>query len=230
MISNTKMHTENTQHSCRFCEYFLSDRLQKPIDTPWLKNDKYAAIVSVGTIVPGWSLVCPLTHESNMSAQYGNPDFWSFAGDVEVVMNQAYGRISVFEHGALLDGSPTNCGTGHAHLHFVPLQFSLETEVRSYDSEKMWTPCFASEIAVKAAGREYLFVADEFAKDSTKGLLCLLTEGTSQFCRKVIASRLGLADFYDYRAHPMSEIALSSVQTLTQITNAVLKIPYLQEN
>lgn len=217
-------HPASADSSCRFCEYFHSELPQSEINTPWLRTIEYAALVSVGAFVPGWSLVCPTSHQPNMASLYKKDEFWAFAADVENIMRREYGDVSVFEHGAIFEDSPTNCGTGHAHLHLVPLRFSLQAAVICFDEEKIWVPCAASEIEEKAAGKEYLFVSDKFLGSSTTGLICVLEKGTSQFFRRVIATHLGLPDFYNYRTHPMSDIAVASVKTLIQSTDSFAKI------
>jgi len=73
-------------------------------------------------------------------------------------------------------------------------------------------------------GQEYLFVADHFNRDQTIGLITLLDEGTSQFFRKVIADRLGLGEFFDYRRYPMLDIAeQSAIQLRADLSDIQMK-------
>jgi diadenosine tetraphosphate (Ap4A) HIT family hydrolase len=195
---------------CRFCRFFSDKKKRTGIDAPWLSNDYYAAMVSIGALVPGWSLVCPIEHQINLSDHYGNAEFWDFVTKVVDALHFRYGDVRLFEHGAYAQDSATGCGTWHAHLHVVPLHFSLMQETLHYDSEKKWYPCSASNIQNFSNGQEYLFVADKFDKDQTTGLITLLEEGTSQFFRKVIANRLGLYESFDYKLFPMLDIAEQS--------------------
>ena len=191
---------------CRFCGYFDHGGVEL-VDTPWLRDDDYFAMVSKGAMVSGWSLICPLRHDFSLTNDYRIGKFWDFAGRAEAVIRARYGDVRVFEHGAGYVGSPTGCGTDHAHLHLVPLPFSLATEALRYDAALTWSSCKAKDVRERVAGREYLFVSDRFDGDQTSGLLCLLEAPVSQFFRRVVASRLGLREFYDYRRHPMLEIA-----------------------
>jgi diadenosine tetraphosphate (Ap4A) HIT family hydrolase len=191
---------------CRFCGYFGRQAVEL-VDTPWLKDDEYCAIVSKGALVPGWSLICPVGHDVGLTSHYCSAKFWDFASKAESVIRARYGDVRVFEHGAGYAGSPTGCGTDHAHLHLVPLQFSLATEALRSDSALKWSSCKVEDIKERVAGREYLFVSDRFDGSRTSGLLCLLGLPISQFFRRVVASRLGMKEFYDYRRHPMLEIA-----------------------
>ena len=209
---------EATKHShsvplCRFCEIFSGGTAAQEIDQPWLASSKYVALISMGALVQGWSLISPIAHATNMSPSFDNAEFWSFALKAENILRNRYGKIYVFEHGAQFSGSQTGCGTDHAHLHMVPLDFSLSQEAVRFDSTLVWKRCPVSEIAVRARGREYLFVADDFRGQETIGFLCILEKPVSQYFRKVIASRNGMTDFYNYRHFPMLEMsAISAAQ------------------
>lgn len=43
----------------------------------------------------------------------------------------------------------------------------------------------------------------------------MLERPISQYFRKVIATRIGLREFYDYKTHPMLEIAQCAIATHT---------------
>lgn len=212
-MSETTKHTHGTP-PCRFCDIFAGGIVAQEVDQPWLSDNKYAAIISVGALVPGWSLVSPIAHATNMSSSFDDSDFWAFASKAENILRSRYGNVSVFEHGAQFAGSQTGCGTDHAHLHMVPLSFSLSQEAIRFDSGLAWTRCPISEIAMHTSGREYLFVADDFLGQETIGLLCILETPVSQYFRRVIATRNGMSDFYNYRHFPMLEIAERSAAQL----------------
>lgn len=209
--------------ACRFCEYLKSAGDNEPINTPWLLNNEFGALISIGALVPGWTLVCPVNHQINMSNQYEKDAFWEIASKVHEVLRQAYGEIRIFEHGAQFDQSATGCGANHAHLHFVPLDFSLATEAMAFDEALKWEPCLLSEIEIHTSGREYLFVADHFNENKTPGFLSLLNVETSQFFRKVIAHRLGKPEFYDYRKYSMLDIGGASLKHLRLIVASDVK-------
>lgn len=198
---------------CRFCGYFNSNS-GDPVNTPWLMDDTYCAMVSKGALVPGWTLICPMQHGFSLANDYRMHEFWNFSSKAEAIIRARYGDVQVFEHGTRHAGSLTGCGTDHSHLHMVPLAFSVSTEALRYDTSLKWSSCRAADIGERATEREYLFVSDRFEGDQTSGLLCLLETPVSQFFRRVVASRLGLIEFYDYRRHPMLDIARSSATKL----------------
>jgi hypothetical protein len=201
-----------TNSICRFCG-FLDDQGSDLVDKPWMFGANFSALVSKGALVPGWSLLCPHTHSLSMAKSYQDHDFWEFSSKAIGVVQGRFGPVCVFEHGATHIGSATGCGTDHAHLHAVPLSFSLEAEAIRCDGIE-WRSCAARDVESEAAGREYLFVADRWEQGRTRGLIAVLEEPISQFFRRLIAQRLGLPDLYDYRRYPMLDIARDSCSQL----------------
>lgn len=192
---------------CRFCSFLHDETENEAVNIPWWRGSDYAALVSVGALVPGWTLVCPIEHDLNLSTHYSKRAFWESCTEVEAIVRKRYGSVRIFEHGPQSELSSTGCGTGHAHLHLVPLQFPLIVEALRWDQSLSWMPCRASDIHMASNGSEYLFVADEYRAEETRGLLCKLDVPQSQFFRRVIAQRLGMGEFYNYRHYPMRDIA-----------------------
>ena len=211
-----RFHTiENKGNDCRFCGFLNSGSKNSQIDTPWMLGEQYAAFVSVGALVPGWSLIVPTDHKINLSKDYSNKYFWSFVKEAASVLQNNFGKFSIFEHGAFKAESKTSCGTGHAHLHMVPVNFSLFEAAKAFNTEMTWEKCLASEVAEKSKSSEYLFVADSFDGELTQGYICVLEEETSQFFRKVIATKLGMPEKFDYKTSKMLEVSTASVEKLS---------------
>lgn len=196
--------------ACRFCDYFARPSIEHGgIDLPWLKNDQYAALASIGGFVPGWSLICPVEHKLNASDHYRKQEFWEFAQDAASIIAKRFGTVRFFEHGACSYDSLTSCGTAHAHLHVVPLKFSLLKAIsESASAQKLiWQDCYAKDIAQLSQGREYLFATDRIDADLTHGKIALVDIGVSQFFRKLIAEHLGTPGVYDYKLNPSRELS-----------------------
>lgn len=201
--------------TCRFCQYFSDNKSQtRNIDTPWLMGKEFAALVSVGALVPGWSLVCPTEHVLNLCNHYSKDEFWKFTNEVVQTLTDKYGAVRIFEHGAFSQDSVTGCGTGHAHLHVVPLNFELEREAMSFDDSLQWNNCNIEEINSMSAGKEYLFMADQYNGSHTVGKISTMDAPVSQFFRRVIAARLGIAESFDYKQHPMLDISETTAREL----------------
>lgn len=186
---------------CRICAIASGQYALGEVDRPWLEDDRYVAFTSIGALVEGWSLASPRAHALNLLEDYADPAFVGFVCKVIETVEAVYGSVIVFEHGAQCEGSETSCGTSHAHLHIVPINFSLQQEAASFDSGLSWFNCQLKDIKAQIGKREYLFVADRYKGAETTGEACILNEGQSQFFRRVIARKLGRPDESNYRTH-----------------------------
>lgn len=212
--------TDPALAACRMCSILNDGAAADAFDSIWLASDEYKALISVGSMVPGWTLVCPIKHEINLTGQYGNSHFLDFVQTALGHLERRYGKCVVFEHGSYREDSLTGCGVGHAHLHLVPLDFPLAVEALRSATELDWQPCSITQVQDIAANSEYLFVANEYAGPGTSGLLAKLDTPVSQFFRRVIANRLGLPEFFDYKKYPMLDIAQSSAEALRAVVTA----------
>lgn len=199
---------------CRICDIASGRYAYGDIDRPWLDTERHMAFMSIGALVEGWSLVVPRAHALNLLDEYKDPAFVSFVRSAISRVESAYGPVVVFEHGGQREGSATSCGTSHAHLHIVPLEFSLQQASAQFDSELQWHPCAVSDVKELTGTQEYLFVADRYEGVYTQGNLCLLREGRSQFFRRVIAHTLGRAHESSYKTHPNLPAAEGGAYTL----------------
>jgi hypothetical protein len=177
-------------------------------------DDRYMAFTSVGALVEGWSLVSPRAHAVNLLDSYDDAAFLSFVRKAIVAAESIYGPVSVFEHGGQHEDSETSCGTSHAHLHIVPVQFSLQQEAISFDSRLSWLKCSLKDIKSLVETSEYLYVSDAYNGEETTGDLCILEEGQSQFFRRVVANRLGIPEEWNYRTHPNLVAATAGSEAL----------------
>lgn len=209
--------SEDGLFECRICAIASGKYVLGEVDVPWLKDDRYLAFTSVGALVEGWSLAVPRAHSLNLLDDYTDSSFIDFVHAAVAAVEAVYGPVVVFEHGGQQEGSATNCGTSHAHLHIVPLGFSLQQAALEFDQELQWTSCSWSGLKECAGEQEYLFVADRFSGAETQGAVCILKEGQSQFFRRVIAAKLGRSDESNYRAHPNLPTARAGSKALRSL-------------
>ena len=202
--------------SCRFCDIADGIYQYTGIDEPFLSNNEFIAVASIGALIEGWSLVIPKTHQLSMRNVYGTSAFGSFLCSVLPSLLHRYGSLVAFEHGSNKEGSLTACGTNHAHLHLVPLGKSLLPELKN--SGLPWIQCHASEIASTAGGQEYLFYSDLTVKEgwhNPTGYLHVLESPLSQFFRRLVAERARKQDAFDYRLFPEFDTARETRRALS---------------
>src|SRR3546814_4384034 len=75
---------------CRLCAIARGMPQAQGVDRPWLLDENYAAFVSVGALVPGWSLVAPKQHGFNLSTYYSKNSFWQFVDRAVDVVERTY--------------------------------------------------------------------------------------------------------------------------------------------
>lgn len=197
---------------CRFCEIATVADQAADHDRPYLRDSRYFAIPSVGGLVEGWSLVCPIRHIYSMRHDYGKRFFSDFVQAVVERISSRYGTPVMFEHGSSRAGSLTSCGTDHAHLHIVPVGFSLRDEVLK--SGGTWKLQPASSLSKLAPDQEYLFYSDDVTSHDPSGLVHILEQPTSQFFRRLIARALERDAESDYRQFPFLPLAARTQQSL----------------
>ena len=210
--------------SCRFCAIANGSAVDPRVDEPWLQDEQYIAIASVGALVPGWSLVVPKSHGYNLAGHYHDADFYRFVQLAVSRIEQRYGPVIVFEHGSVEPNSATSCGTAHAHLHLVPLALDLVAASADADSTLSWRPTRMADLAGVVGDDEYLFVANQFDGEETAGIVATLEVGRSQFFRRLIASHLGCPDKFDYKLFPNISVAMGTSIALGEHSGTIARV------
>lgn len=204
-------------NNCRFCNIVDGKYQYAEIDQPFVSNDAFVAMASIGALIEGWSLIIPKEHQLSMKNVYDKHDFAGFMETVIPLLVQQYGSLISFEHGSNKEGSITACGTDHAHLHLVPYYGSLFSGLQS--SGLQWVKCHVSEIASRVEKNEYLFYSElgtEKTWHDPVGYLHILDRPISQFFRHLIAARTGHTETSDYRQFPYLDAARKTRRTLAE--------------
>jgi ATP adenylyltransferase len=204
--------------NCRFCEIMHEMNYQNgEIDKPFLENDSFAALASIGALVEGWSLIVPKQHQISMRNIYRDQEFKRFVNFVTPKLIEKYGSIIAFEHGSNKEGSITACGTDHAHLHLVPFKSLFSKMI---ESELIWKKCRVSELLPNVEKNEYLFYSElqnNKEWNDPIGYFTLLEKPVSQFFRHLIAEQVGLSEKYDYRKFPYEDVSRKTRNVLAGI-------------
>ena len=170
---------------CRFCNILKGIYKYQDIDKPLLETKKYSMICSVGSFIPGWSLIVPKKHDYSMRNYYNSQSFFDFFYKVKKLIEKTYRKkIIAFEHGANNPTSLTSCGTCHSHLHVVPFEDSILNDIFN---DYNWIECNFSEVGLLTKGKEYLLYVE--VQDNIKNSKCylhILEEEISQYFRKIL--------------------------------------------
>ncbi len=210
------MENKDSEFGCRFCAIAHGRTFHGAADIPIDGDESYFSVASIGALVEGWSLIVPREHRLSLPGLYGQQALSAFTRRIVERVESRYGSTVVFEHGANEPGSLTNCGTDHAHLHVVPLAFSLQELVRISPLTD-WKRIRASEISAAARTSEYLFFSEHPLEKDLTGYLHVLRTPISQFFRKLIANHTGKTAIADYRAHLLLDTAERTHQRLAHV-------------
>lgn len=184
---------------CRFCNILQKQYKYEEVDKPFFEDENFFSIPSIGSIIEGWTLVIPKEHALSMKRFYGTEQFNNYMNKFNDVIHNKYEKVIAFEHGTNLEGSPTGCGTDHAHLHLVAFSDSLIGKL--YSSNLQWIECKFSEIKNLVNEKEYLFYSEIDSREwkDYNGYLAILDYPVSQFFRKLIAEHCGKLDKANYK-------------------------------
>lgn len=167
-----------------------------------LESENFAVIPSLGPLTPGHSLLCSKTHASSFAAL--PPALQAELSQIKLELRRRlraiYGGVAViFEHGMAGDAARIPCTVDHAHLHFVPVAVSLESELLRLQPWRMFDGSLAA-LARETHGEEYLLL------ESEDGISRVASQGAqgfeSQFMRRAIAVLVGSAQAWNWRDTP----------------------------
>lgn len=200
--------------SCRLCSIAKGVYAYGVADKPLFETSNFIVIPSIGAFVDGWVMIVPKRHVYDMSAFYKAEEFLELSKKVHAHVEEKYGSLVMFEHGASYSGSPTGCGVDHAHYHFVPYSESLLPDLIA--SGYRWDVCEARDISIKTKGKDYLFYSDAISTENNiSGYLHIIDAPISQFFRKLLALKTNNQDFSDYKAHLFIDKAHKTAEILS---------------
>jgi diadenosine tetraphosphate (Ap4A) HIT family hydrolase len=167
-------------------------------DVALLTSADGVVIPSVGSLVPGWSLIVPRQPAlSYTDLDKGLRKRLRELADVAAERVRIFGSPAFFEHGSVAPASVVGCGVDQAHLHVVPLGFDL-IEKAQRDSSVAWTSVPVSDPwECVPQGEEYYLVMS-----ANHALIGKPTRPESQYFRKQIAAGIGHAEQWDYKGWP----------------------------
>lgn len=196
---------------CRLCQ--INDGSYSAVyDQPILKSNGYFSIASIGTFIPGWSLIVPEKHSYSMRNEYSSSKFCEFANNwINCVKNTFQDKIIVFEHGANHCGSQTSCGTNHAHIHVVPFSGNLLMKMQQ---DRDWVCTTYDKIKEIVCDNEYLLYASVSGRiEDAEFYIHILEREESQYFRRLLSEELGIND-YSYKTSPRIEETIKSFSML----------------
>lgn len=202
---------------CRFCH--LCDPHREHM-SPWdhiiISSRTFLVVPSKGALVPGWLMVIPRRHVLSTSVMTKDEfkDLHDILAETKAIVADTFGPPTVFEHGAACANTTFGCGIDHAHVHVVPLPFHLRTAVQS-SVDVEWSQSEDEFLKVTSTLRAP-YVA--FSGPDLATWVATPNNIPRQFFRRMIATRLGRPDQFDYDQYPEPS---NAVQTLSRMTATI---------
>lgn len=204
--------------NCRLCGMKQLDRaFPQYYKTPLWESERFFAVPSVGSIVPGWLLVIPRDHILRAAdlAPAVREELIDFVQFVRRQLISRFGPTCIFEHGPARRGCATGCSVDHAHLHLVPTSTDLIHKSGDFIPAppviKLRGFAPATEAAARLAmGCSYLLAVD--ADDSAA--LWIAADFQSQLFRRVISAAHGVPREFDWRLFPRDDVARTTIERI----------------
>jgi diadenosine tetraphosphate (Ap4A) HIT family hydrolase len=186
--------------TCKFCSVF--DLAEAPCDRPILRTPNFIVAPSIGALVPGWMLIVSTDHYVSAGALPHDSllELRETIDTVATAMRHVSRSAAIFEHGPVCENTVVGCGIDHCHVHVVPLEFDLYSEAAQLSRERGIRWDVAADLTATRdyheAGHSYLYIEQN-------GLRRIGTSPNhlSQFFRRVIASRQGRPEEFDWKRH-----------------------------
>lgn len=196
----------HAKNLCKFCELVKAAGTDCAYNTRIFETKNFLVCPSLGSLVPGWVLIIPKKHFLNSSeipTQYLE-EFYSLYNRTIECVTHAFAKPTIFEHGPVMDNSLTGCGVDHAHIHVVPLNFSLSEAIAKHCVAKLtWrnATIFNKSAFIDYSKSSYFL----YKEPNNEALLTNINTEISQYFRQIIAKELGIPNHYDYSHHPFFE-------------------------
>ncbi|HWD92255.1 MAG TPA: HIT domain-containing protein [Verrucomicrobiae bacterium] len=127
----------NNPNDCSICGEIRSRSFSEELQRVYgvgcricAETEDFIALPTVSPLVTGHMLIFPKRHVPSLTVL--PPDhirtLTELATHIVSLVSSETSAGYVFEHGVLEDGNGS-CGITHAHLHIIPLQFEIATEV-----------------------------------------------------------------------------------------------------
>ncbi|HEG43312.1 MAG TPA: hypothetical protein ENH94_04600 [Phycisphaerales bacterium] len=215
--STANQNTILKENNCKYCSGFLKqgyDKTNSPWDEILFETDNFVVVSTLGAIVEGWLLIVSKDHYLCMGALPKSlwPELLDLKSFFSNLLTEIYGPITMFEHGPHSEKLDIGCGIDHAHLHLVPLKFSLLS--RATDSAEISGPIWYKLHSLEQTAKFYndrksfIFIEEPNCSISC----CTLNSAPCQFIRKLIAREIGVHSKYNYWKHDFKENVILTVE------------------
>jgi diadenosine tetraphosphate (Ap4A) HIT family hydrolase len=180
-----------------------------------METPHFAAIPSLGAIVPGHVILCPTSHSHRLADLHASllEDFEDSKQSLRHRLRETFGGwVHEFEHGSDRAATRRPCTVDHAHLHLLPI---LHFGPIDLPAELNWIEIDDHPDAVVdvVGGSEYLFYKAPEGRSYVA--TARTTEIESQLLRRTFAHLVGLDGSWNWRDEPRLTVVDETFRRLT---------------
>lgn len=200
--------------ACRFCRVVLGGQpLAQPWDHVLLESENFVVLPSKGSLVPGWLLVVPKAHQLSLAACSSSQatELESIIALCAHAVERTFGPATMFEHGAVNEGTSWGCGIDHAHAHVLHLPFDLSESIATHESQSWVNHISVAQAGGWTANHPYFSIKTPGQRNWS---VIMPDSIPRQFARQLIAGELGVPEQFDYDSHPFVANAEKTRTTL----------------
>lgn len=223
--------TRVIQSKCGYCCGPLMKKKRvstfEPWDTVLYESNNFVVVPSLGSMVEGWVLIISKEHYVCMGAvpTFLIDELYKVLSFTTDTLEHVYCAPTVFEHGPSSEGQDIGCGVDHAHLHVVPLGFSLlaSSSVGEVVEPLSWVRAengLASLEKLYEMKKPYLYIKEP----DSGGFYSTPDTVPCQFLRKIIARELGIPDRYDYNEHSFLGNVKRTIRSVQMLFSSEIQI------
>lgn len=198
---------------CQFCRKFGGAAGAKQMhDRILFESENFVVVPTLGSIVPGWLLLVPRSHFLSVGSLSAAliQELVALRAVAREALEDCFGPVTSFEHGAVRDCESVGCGVDHAHLHLVASKLDLVAGVKAVATPQLHWRQVAGIQATQALVVEQMPYV--FVQPPTGGAwIGAARVIESQLMRKVIAAYVGRPDCWDWKAHSFEANANETV-------------------
>lgn len=194
---------------CRFCNPPDQNRIL-------FESENYYIMLSLGPIVEGYLLLVSKQHDECCAAlpEKHSAEFDRLYTWIKEILTDTYGHAIAYEHGragsCLVASDSKHCY--HAHMHFVPIQFDMNSIVSEKYPGTVQEDLTAFRKAFHGGHNSYLFVDDGQMK-----MYKPTDEVPRQYLRTVTASYMKNDSSWDWLAYKNWPLINAGIEKLKSI-------------
>lgn len=199
---------------CDFCEEFKKDYFAFTGSNRILwKTNNFFVFPGLGQIVEGYLLIATESHHISIGAV--PTEFFNELEDVikkvRGVLKEQYSNPLFFEHGPASSSKRGGCCIEHAHLHAMPVQLDVLTDLSQHFLPRKITS-FLELKRLYDKGSPYFFIE---TNSSERYVFKISEQVPSQYIRRIIAEKIGKPDHWDWAVYLGIEEMKNTLQKLS---------------